>query len=88
MKAVQVPDELHEKWKEDAKENGLTLVAYVTRAVEALRTGQAVYFKPSGSQIGRPLVSATVNPRDCLNRLPVGAWCSRCSSIHGSKKNP
>lgn len=84
-KPIAIDADLHAAWTAAAKAEGLSLAGYVTRAVEATRTGLVVL--PEGENIIR--VRRTVNvsmpvvaPKDCTNRVRPGTYCKVCGAVH------
>lgn len=85
-KTIAVDEALHALWTAEAKAKGQSLTAYVQGAVEAVRTGEVVPYRPAGSRVradGSP--RAAVRPQDCTNRVAPGTFCKVCGSIHGRK---
>lgn len=83
-KTLAIPDDLHAAWTAAAAKEGVSLIAYVTRAVEVAqrpenRSLAGIEVRP---QNRRPLTSTVVSPEKCTNRLRAGAWCRLCGTVH------
>lgn len=79
-KTLAIPDDVHAAWTAAATDEGLSLIAYVTRAVELVRTGVRTR---EPQVVSRDQARGSrVKPADCTNRLRPGTWCRICSTIH------
>lgn len=85
-RSIAVDGALGEAWAADAAREGTSLVSFVERAVEAVRSGQLV--RPAGlpvqaSRAGGAYASLPkVTAANCTNRLRAGTWCRECETIH------
>lgn len=81
-KTLAIPDDLHAAWTAAAAKEGLSLIAYVTRAVEVAQNPLFASLKQIEVRPIRPITSTIVNPATCTNRLRAGTWCRMCGAIH------
>lgn len=79
-KYIAVPEDLHALWAKAADDEGLTIAAYVTGAVEARRAGmmESATYPVLVAKMAPP----KVKPADCTNRLRAGTYCRICGAIH------
>lgn len=81
-KTLAIPDDLHADWTEKAAKDGLSLIAYVTRAVAIAQRPENRSLAGIEVRPKRPMTSTVVSPEKCTNRLRAGTFCRMCGSIH------
>lgn len=95
-KTIAIDVDQHAEWSNLAQAEGLSLIEYVRRAVdafplaqEASKTSRGIMPAPMPAPTRTPMRGTPreyLDPKLCTNRLREGTWCRICGTTHRGTK--